>query len=161
MSFRTMDPVVADTQAPTGSISINDGSQYTRSRYIYLNLYATDNRSQQGEIQFRAGEGISTFNINWGSWQQFNSKVVYTLAAGDGQRNIWITYRDAAAMCRSLTGVGVVLDTRAPGITGLQAYNITTTSPQSSASIRTSRHSAASNTARPPSPSAWYRARAM
>ena len=128
MSFTTLAPVPTDTKAPTGSISINDSSQYTRSRYVYLNLYATDDRSSQSEIQFRVGEGLSSFNINWGNWQQYTTRVQYQMSAGDGQRNIWVSYRDAAGNVSQAYVASVILDTRAPGITGLQAYNITTSS---------------------------------
>lgn len=128
MSFTTQAPLPSDTKAPTGSLSINDNSQYTRSRYVYLNLYATDDRSSQSEIQFRVGEGLSSFNINWGSWQQFTSRVQYQMSAGDGQRNIWVSYRDAAGNVSQAYVASIVLDTRAPGISGLQAYNITTSS---------------------------------
>ena len=56
-SFRTQAAVQSDTKAPTGSSRSIDNSQYTRSRYLYLNLYATDDRSQQGEIQSQGGRG--------------------------------------------------------------------------------------------------------
>lgn len=127
-SFRTQPAMPADTKAPTGSVTINDGTTYTRSRYIYLNLYATDDRSSQGEIQFRVGEGASSYSITWGAWQAFAPRVQYTLGYGDGQRNVWVMYRDAAGNVSQIYGASVILDTKAPIITNLGVSNVTTTS---------------------------------
>ena len=127
-SFRTQAPVPADTKAPTGSVTINDNTSYTRSRYIYLNLYATDDRSSQSEMQFRIGEGASSYSITWGAWQAFAPRVQYTLGYGDGQRNVWVMYRDAAGNVSQVYGASVILDTKAPIITNLGVSNVTTTS---------------------------------
>ena len=127
-SFRTQAPVPADTKAPTGSVTINDNTSYTRSRYIYLNLYATDDRSSQSEMQFRIGEGASSYSITWGAWQAFAPRVQYTLGYGDGQRNVWVMYRDAAGNVSQVYRASVILDTKAPIITNLGVSNVTTTS---------------------------------
>lgn len=127
-SFRTQASIPADTKAPTGSLTINDNTLYTRSRYVYLNLSATDDRSSQAEIQFRVGEGASQANVAWGSWQGFSSRVQYIMGYGDGQRNIWVMYRDAAGNTSPAYGAYVVLDTKAPSITNLAVSNVTTQS---------------------------------
>ena len=110
-----------DTTAPTGTIVINDGTNYTRSRYVYLNLSANDNITQQAQLQFRVGEGANSVNISWGSWQQYTSRASYAMTAGDGQKNIWITYMDAAGNISQPAVDSIVLDTRAPSISNLTA----------------------------------------
>lgn len=126
-SFRTQPAMPADTKAPTGSISINDNSMYTRSRYVYLNLYAQDDRSSQSEIQYRVGEGSTSYNISWGSWQAFAPRPQYMLEYGDGQRNVWVMYRDAAGNLSQIYGASIILDTKAPTISSVNAINVGTT----------------------------------
>ena len=56
------------------------------------------------------GEGTSSFNISWGSWQQYAQMVQYTLAAGDGQRNIWVSFRDVAGNVSQPYSASIMLD---------------------------------------------------
>ena len=126
-SFTTPEPLPADTKAPTGS-AINDNTMYTRSRYIYLNLYASDDKSPQSAIQYRVGEGISAYSISWGNWAQFAGKVQYTLGYG---RRPEEHMGHVQGRCRKrVPGLraSIILDTKGPIITNLASGNVTASS---------------------------------
>ncbi len=115
-----------DSIPPIGSISINDGAMYVNSTLVTLNLYATDN------------VGITDYYISTGSakplpsdsgWisvaptSNYSSEISYTLEEGDGEKIVYVWYKDAAGNVSATESNSITLDTTAPTIKLTNPYN--------------------------------------
>ena len=84
--------VVSSTQdavAPTGSVIINDGQEWTASLSVTLTLSATDTCSGVAEMRF------SNDGSTWSDWQSYSTSADWTLTSGDGLKTVYAQFRDA------------------------------------------------------------------
>lgn len=81
---------VADNQGPTGSIVINSGETYTHSRTVPLLLQAQDNV----EIYYMIVSNDP--NFTGASWDAWESSKTWTLTEGDGEKTVYVRYKDLA-----------------------------------------------------------------
>ena len=100
-------PPAGDTQAPTGTISINTGSTYTRSTQVNLTLGATDNVGVT-EMAF------SDNGTDFGSYQAYSTLALYTVPTGDGTKTVYVRFKDAAGTVSTSSSDAILLDTVAP-----------------------------------------------
>jgi hypothetical protein len=76
-----------DTEGPTGSVSINKSALATTVRQVTLYLSASDALSTVTHMRLRVGG-------TWEAWQPYVSPFLYTLPAGDGDKTVYVQYRD-------------------------------------------------------------------
>lgn len=75
-----------DTSPPRGSVAINSGASYTSSRTVTLTLSASD---ASGVAQTCVSEAVSCTN-----WVPYAASQSYVVSAGDGQKIIYVWFRD-------------------------------------------------------------------
>jgi len=83
------DAITLDTSPPVCSIAINGGDDYTGSADVILNLNATD-----------AGSGVTEMRLidegtPWTAWEPYAATRQWTLPSMDGQRVVFVEFRDA------------------------------------------------------------------
>jgi hypothetical protein len=82
-----------DTAAPTGSVSINNNAATTTTLAVTLYLSSADNTSSQSQIQMMVSNN-STFT--GATWETFTTSKSWTLPSGDGEKTVYVKYKDAA-----------------------------------------------------------------
>lgn len=113
-------PQVPDTVAPAGSININNNAVYTNSRTVTLLLSATDNI---GIIGYYISPNPVTPSANASGWQSvassksYTENITYPLDSGEGNKVIYIWYKDVAVNMLASANDSIILDTTAPTIT--------------------------------------------
>ncbi|HHT9121455.1 MAG TPA: SurA N-terminal domain-containing protein [Candidatus Wunengus sp. YC63] len=113
-------PQVPDTVAPAGLININNGSAYTNSRAVTLLLSATDNIRIIGYYISPNPVTPSANAIGWQSVatsKSYTENITYTLDSGEGNKVIYIWYKDAAVNISQAASDSIILDTIVPSIT--------------------------------------------
>jgi len=117
-SFTTS--ALVDTTAPSGSVSINSGDSYTNSTAVTLTLSATDS---VGVVGYYASTSSSTPVASASGWNSvtsttsYSGSVSYSLASGDGQKTVYVWYKDVAGNVSSTASDSIILDTTAPIVT--------------------------------------------
>lgn len=102
------DTKIKDATAPTGSIVINAGADYTNSTSVTLTLTASDALSGVSQMSF------SNDGINWSDWEPFMSTKSWTLTARDGTKTVYVKFKDGAGNVSSAYSDTIVLDTTPP-----------------------------------------------
>ncbi len=102
-----LNVMASDTQAPTGSILINNNANYTNNTVVTLNLTASDN---VGVTQMR----FSVDGTTWGSWEAYATTRAWTLTSVNGIKTVYVQYRDAAGNSSNAYADTIILDTTAP-----------------------------------------------
>lgn len=97
-----------DTTAPTGDFSINEGGPFTNNRTVSLSLNAEDDAS--GVNQFR----VSTDSENWSEWENYTLSKNFELPSGDGEKTIFIQYKDGAGNISETYQQKITLDITVP-----------------------------------------------
>jgi len=97
--------IVLTTQLD-GSITINGDAYYTRSITVTLSLSAA---SASGVNQMR----FSTDNSTWSAWESYRLTKAYTLSGGDGDKTVYVQFRDNAGVTATDSS-SIKLDTTAP-----------------------------------------------
>ena len=97
-----------DTSEPSGSILINHGSAYARSRKVNLKLAGSD-----------AGSGIDVTRVknhgrSWSAWQESDDFNAWTLTSGDGIKRVYVQVRDDAGNVSTTVSDTIELDTKKP-----------------------------------------------
>ncbi|PMC37316.1 hypothetical protein CJ195_11170 [Bacillus sp. UMB0899] len=112
-----------DTTAPTGDFSINEGAAYTNNQKINLTLNAEDDGS--GVNQFRT----STNSENWNEWEDYKTSKDIELPSGDGEKTVFVQYKDGSGNISETYQQQITLDTTAPVIefSGGKEYTVDAT----------------------------------
>ncbi|MFX1391586.1 MAG: hypothetical protein ACFE9Z_16095, partial [Promethearchaeota archaeon] len=101
------DIIELDTTAPTGSILINDGDDWTNSTSVMLSLTYEDNISGVLEVRY------SNNNITWTAWETPNATRAWFLSAGDGIKTVYYEVKDNLGFINQFFDI-IELDTTAP-----------------------------------------------
>jgi len=112
------DTIILDTSAPTGSILINEGTPYTNSSEVTLQLSANDSGSGVDSMRF------SNDSITWSNWEAYSSIKNWTLTSGDEIKTVYFQIKDNANLISITYAATVILDTSSPNIT--QVYQTPT-----------------------------------
>jgi len=129
-----------DTFAPTGSININSGSDYTNSATVTLNLSASDSTGVTGYYLSTSSTKPSSDDTGWtsiSSTTSYNTDVSYTLSSGDGNKTVYVWYKDEAGNVSDNASDSITLDTTVPIVTiASPTSNATYTTTNSTISLR-------------------------
>ncbi len=101
-----------DTISPTGSIKINNDAQYSNLNTVTLNLSATDNVGGSGLSQMQ----FSNNNSTWSTAEGYATTKSWTLASGDGQKTVYVKFKDIAGNWSQSYSATIILDTTPPVI---------------------------------------------
>lgn len=105
-SFRTVDTI-----APTGTVVINDDAATTTNAAVSLTLNATDTSPGSDNIQMR----LSNDSATWTDWRQYNTSENWNLGGGDGDKTVYVEYRDVAGN-KAQANDSIKLDTGDPKV---------------------------------------------
>jgi hypothetical protein len=100
--------VVQDVTPPTGGILINSGAPYTNSPSVTLNI-STSSADPGSKMRFA--------NYNSGpftGWFDLQATKQWSLFAGDGSKNVFAQFMDAAGNLSLIVSAGINLDTTPP-----------------------------------------------
>jgi hypothetical protein len=107
-----------DTDLPTGTIkSINAGALATTSQDVVLTLSAQDATSKVGQIS------LSNDGQTWEAWQPYTETLEWKLAAGDGQKTVYVRFKDYAGNVSAPVSRSIRLDSAAGSEYGLSINN--------------------------------------
>ncbi len=117
------DTIILDTTAPTGTVAISSGAEFTNNTSVTLTLSATD-ASGISEMRF------SNDNITWFAVEAYATTKTWTLAPGDGTKTVYVKFKDSAGYWSTAYSDTIVLDTVLPtgAMTINNAANYTNTS---------------------------------
>jgi len=102
-----------DKVPPSGSIELNNGAQYTNRTQVSVRIDARDNQS--GRLDYQ----LSNDGRSWSNWAQVATSVSWTLTGGDGTKTVYARFRDANGNVSASVSARIILDTRAPRISGV------------------------------------------
>ena len=114
-----MSFTIVDATAPECSISINNGDSYTNSSAVTLTLSATDNvgvtgyyLSASSSVPLASAAGWTSVNFS----TSYTGNVSYTLDSGDGDKTVYVWYKDAAGNVSNAASDSIHLDATVPVI---------------------------------------------
>jgi len=100
--------VYVDASPPVGSISLDGGARFTRSRTVNLSATATDNNQVTWII---LGERPDHFGC---TWQVYPPPREYSLSPGDGPKTVYARFRNVLGVESALVNASIWLDTAPP-----------------------------------------------
>jgi len=116
MSFTTL----ADTITPSCSISINSNAAYTNNSTVIVSLFASDNSGVTG-YYFSLDPTVPSMSDNgWTaitSTADYYADVSYTLSNDDGNKTVYVWFKDASENISDAANDSIILDATAPTIT--------------------------------------------
>jgi len=97
-----------DTTIPTGTIVINNSRDaYTRTRGVTLTLSCSDNVPCY-QMQ------LSNDNVTWSNPAAFSATKTWNLTAGDGEKTVYVKYRDSVGNWSETYSDAITLDATPP-----------------------------------------------
>jgi photosystem II stability/assembly factor-like uncharacterized protein len=95
---------------PVGSITINNGATHTISLSVVLTLSAFDSNGAVTSMRF------SNNNSSWSQWELYSTVRSWDLAmlGGDGNKRVYVQFRDDADNSSASYSASIILDTTAP-----------------------------------------------
>lgn len=97
-----------DSTPPYGSISINNGAQYTSNTAVTLNLSCADPESGCSQMQF------SNDNLTWSAQEPYASAKGWSLTSGDGSKIVYVKYINGVGLPSDSYPARITLDTTPP-----------------------------------------------
>ncbi|WP_166542073.1 S-layer homology domain-containing protein [Paenibacillus lutrae] len=86
----TTIPFQIDATAPTGTVIIQAGAEWTNATDVTLTLTSSDGNNGSGIVEMR----LSSDGSDWGSWEPAALTRAWSLAAGDGEKTVYIQFKD-------------------------------------------------------------------
>ncbi|WP_414853743.1 Ig-like domain-containing protein [Brevibacillus sp. IT-7CA2] len=114
--IKLSDTIELDVVAPTGSITINNGDNYTKSRDVTLAITANDSTSV---VQIRFANGDN----DWSDWEAVTATKAWQLKSGDGTKTVEMQITDRAGHITTVSDT-IELDADAPVVTGVEDKGI-------------------------------------
>jgi len=99
------DTIILDAIRPTGSISIDEDSQYANQPQVTLNLSAADNSSGIDRMQF------SNDGVNWSVPEIYSPTKIWELTADDGEKTVYVKFSDVAGNWSQVYSDSIILYT--------------------------------------------------
>ena len=97
--------VILDSQGPGGSVAINGGAQVTQQAAVTLSLAAAD--ATTGVREMRVAEDPQ---FAAAQWQPYASELAWTLSSGDGEKIVYVQFRDRAGNLSQVYSATITLD---------------------------------------------------
>ena len=107
------------TNPPSGSISINSGAPYTNSSSVTLNLTANDDYTPPSQLKMCIKNSQTTCYSY--DWVQFASSKSWSLPSGDGNKCVYVKFKDSDGNESQWYNDCIVLDTQPPTTPSLTA----------------------------------------
>lgn len=101
--------IFVDTQKPIGSIEINHGDTYTNASSVELTLNATDTGTVVNDMMLANESSLSSAN-----WQPYQGSYEWILSEGDGEKVVYVKYRDYAGNESPVYQNSIILDKYPP-----------------------------------------------
>jgi hypothetical protein len=102
--------ITVDTMKPSGSVQINAGRTFVASRKVTLDLSAEDPPPGSGVYMM----SMSNDGVTWSAWTTLSEKKDWTLSSGDGQKTVYVRYRDRTHNTSARVNDTIRLDTASP-----------------------------------------------
>ncbi|MHB9035861.1 MAG: hypothetical protein ACYC64_04280 [Armatimonadota bacterium] len=99
---------LADPYPPTGSVIINSEATYCTTTSVTLAISATD--QGRGVTRMRVGNSLSTMT----TWESYATSKSWTLTSGDGVKNVYVQFKDAAGNISEVYSDSITVDTTSP-----------------------------------------------
>lgn len=123
--------LVLDTLAPQGlTVKLNNGSQYTTSKNVTLNISVSDTSTSGYQMKVWGIDGIAKESD--AVWETLANVKDITLPTGDGLKTVYVKVRDDVYNETAVTSTSITLDTSVPAVTiiGPDVSRISKTSPK-------------------------------
>ncbi|PIY18002.1 hypothetical protein COZ14_01325, partial [Candidatus Dojkabacteria bacterium CG_4_10_14_3_um_filter_Dojkabacteria_WS6_41_9] len=105
------DYFTVDTVSPTGSITINAGALFTNNKTTTLSISATDATTSVTNMLLS-----EVADLAGASWEAYNTPKTFTLTGADGEKPVYVKYKDAAGNESEVVSDTIVLDTTKPTV---------------------------------------------
>jgi len=102
------ETVKVDKTAPIGSVQINENVVYTNITSVTLVLSANDTTSGVAQMHF------SNDGTEWSSWETYATSKVWTLTADNGEKTVYVQFKDNADLVSETYQDSIILDTIKP-----------------------------------------------
>ncbi len=102
------ETVKVDKTAPIGSVQINKNVVYTNITSVTLALSANDTTSGVAHMHF------SNDGTEWSSWETYATSKVWTLTADNGEKTVYVQFKDNADLVSETYQDSIILDTIKP-----------------------------------------------
>ena len=116
MSFITL----FDTSAPTGFVNISNDETYAIFATVTLTLSAIDDVGVTGYYISENSTIPSAANLGWSlipSTSSYSASISYILSDGDGNKTIYVWYKDDSGNVSSPASDSIIFDTTPPIVT--------------------------------------------
>ncbi len=113
-----------DKTAPSGTVAINGGADYTNSTSAVLTVIAVYDTSGVSQMRF------SYDNVTWLPWEPYTTHKTWSLTLGDGTKIVYIQFKDNAGLVSGFYSDTSILDQGIPAIAMI--------SPEGGSEIRSS-----------------------
>jgi predicted GH43/DUF377 family glycosyl hydrolase len=110
LSSEASASIILDTQAPSGSVVIENNAYFSMDREVELNVTATDEVSGIKDIALS-----NTEDFLGAAWQPYSETVTWTLSEGNGLKQVWVRFRDNAGNTVTHSDKIFLRDTRPTG----------------------------------------------
>lgn len=99
--------ITVDKTVPTGFMVINSGAAFTTKRAVTISMTAND---LNGVNKYR----ISNDGTSWTNWYDFTATTTWALKSGDGNKVVYVQYKDNAENISITYSDGIALDSTGP-----------------------------------------------
>jgi hypothetical protein len=113
-----------DTTPPTGEITINEADTYTTQTAVTLQLGAIDDEIHQGgDLSMKLASSdtedlemmlANTADLAGASWEAFAAEKAWTLTDTDGEKTVYVKYRDEAGNESEVLSDTIIYDSTPP-----------------------------------------------
>ena len=103
-AHKVLTGIKLDKTPPTGTITINNETASTSSPAVTLKLSANDT---SGIAQMR----FSNNGTDWTTWETYATSKKWTLPSGDGEKTVYVQFKDNAGWVSSNYSATIRLDT--------------------------------------------------
>lgn len=120
------DTIMLTSSGPTGTITINGGAQYVKTRSVTLALSASEGPSGVPQMRF------SNDGTTWSAWESFAASKSWSLLSGDGIKTVYAQFEDEVGRVSPSYSDTIIVKTTGPklSITSPTSYsNYTTNHP--------------------------------
>ena len=128
--------LVLDTLAPQGlTVKLNNGSQYTTSKNVTLNISVSDTSTSGYQMKVWGIDGASSEDS--ASWETFAATKSIALSTGDRLKTVYVKIRDDVCNETAAASATITLDTSVPAVTiiGPDVSRISKTAPKNIATF--------------------------
>jgi len=101
--------VTNDEVPPAGNVSINEGATYVKTTAVTLNLEGTDVGTGIGQVM-----ASNHSDFGGATWVVYADTLDWTLTSGDGDRAVYLRFRDRAGNESLVCSDTIILDTTPP-----------------------------------------------